>query len=208
MKYEVSFEEVIRHTFDVDADCLDNVLDELVHLADNGQLDFSHGEVVASDIVSISAENKEQTDWTRNSFADAAIEATRPKVAISLGNDFSLVAEVNPDPAYKELFVYLLDERNGLVYQDLAVIGEEYYCGSASPENYSVKVYTDEVDEDWTFDHHISRLRWVSDIDWDTDGQNVDLPTEIPIQGNVPDEDIADYLSDHYGFCVKSFSVR
>lgn len=53
------------------------------------------------------------------------------------------------------------------------------------------------------------------DIDWDTDGEDVELPKEVIIRN--PDDDLiegffsgyddelADYLSDEYGFCVGTF---
>lgn len=48
-------------------------------------------------------------------------------------------------------------------------------------------------------------------IDWDTDGEEIDLPTDVIL---TVDEDIdvflegADLLSDEYGFCVNSFSFQ
>ena len=41
-------------------------------------------------------------------------------------------------------------------------------------------------------------------IEWDTDGEEVDLPSEVEIPKDVSEEDMADYLSDKYGWCVKS----
>ena len=49
--------------------------------------------------------------------------------------------------------------------------------------------------------------RKVFHIDWDTDGEDVDLPSEVELPANVPDEEIADTLSDMFGFCVKSFEI-
>lgn len=51
----------------------------------------------------------------------------------------------------------------------------------------------------------------VTDIDWDTDGEDpedCDLPesVDIPLE-SLKKTSIADYLSDEYGFCVKSYSV-
>lgn len=48
-----------------------------------------------------------------------------------------------------------------------------------------------------------------SDIEWDTDGQEVDLPTEVVIevsQAEWEDDDTlaADTLSDEHGFCIKA----
>lgn len=46
-------------------------------------------------------------------------------------------------------------------------------------------------------------------IKWDTDGVSIDdLPKEVNIPGNILVDDIADYLSDAYGWCVESFSVE
>ena len=44
-------------------------------------------------------------------------------------------------------------------------------------------------------------------IDWDTDGEDVDLPTEIDIPAEINDEDVADYLSDQTGFCHFGFQI-
>ena len=48
-------------------------------------------------------------------------------------------------------------------------------------------------------------------IDWDTDGEEVNLPTEIRIiveNGVDVENDGADILSDNYGWCVNSFSYE
>ena len=37
-------------------------------------------------------------------------------------------------------------------------------------------------------------------VDWDDDGEN--LPTKVKIPTDIDDEDVANYLSDTYGFCV------
>lgn len=43
-------------------------------------------------------------------------------------------------------------------------------------------------------------------IDWDTDGKKVDLPSEVLMEGIDPDTDLeeegADLLSDQYGWCL------
>ena len=47
------------------------------------------------------------------------------------------------------------------------------------------------------------------DIEWDTDGADVDLPDEIEIPPDITDEDdISDYLSDVTGFCHFGFLLR
>lgn len=40
----------------------------------------------------------------------------------------------------------------------------------------------------------------VSGIIWETDGEVVDLPTEVEVDDNLSDDEIADYLSDTYGW--------
>lgn len=45
-------------------------------------------------------------------------------------------------------------------------------------------------------------------VEWDTDGmdeEELDLPNEVEIPGDIDDEDVADYLSDTYGFCVNGW---
>lgn len=44
-------------------------------------------------------------------------------------------------------------------------------------------------------------------IEYDTDGEHVSLPKEIRIPNNINKADIADYISDETGFCVKAFSL-
>ena len=49
----------------------------------------------------------------------------------------------------------------------------------------------------------------ISNIDWDTDEEEVDdLPSELTLDLRDPSVDIADALSDEYGFCVKSYFVE
>jgi hypothetical protein len=45
-------------------------------------------------------------------------------------------------------------------------------------------------------------------VEWDTDGmdeEELDLPSEVEIPGELDDEDVTDWLSDNYGFCLKSW---
>jgi hypothetical protein len=52
----------------------------------------------------------------------------------------------------------------------------------------------------------------ITEIDWDTDGEEIEgLPANVTLELEdldglgVSDEDVADELSDRYGFCVNSF---
>ena len=47
----------------------------------------------------------------------------------------------------------------------------------------------------------------VTDIKWETDGEIVDLPTEVEVDDNMDDDEIADYLSDTYGWLVNGFAL-
>ena len=52
----------------------------------------------------------------------------------------------------------------------------------------------------------------ISDIVWCTDDDEeddeIDLPEEVYVPADLPTEDIADYLSDEYGFLVCSFRIN
>lgn len=47
----------------------------------------------------------------------------------------------------------------------------------------------------------------VSNIIWETDGYEISLPTEVEVSDNMSDDEVADYLSDTYGFLVEGFSL-
>ena len=52
-------------------------------------------------------------------------------------------------------------------------------------------------------------MRIAKNIDWDTDGEKIYLPSTVTIPSSVGHEetDAADYLSDMYGWCVNSLDV-
>ena len=48
----------------------------------------------------------------------------------------------------------------------------------------------------------------VTDIEWETDGYEVNnLPTEVEVDDDLDEDEIADYLSDEYGWLVESFAL-
>lgn len=52
------------------------------------------------------------------------------------------------------------------------------------------------------------RKFYISDIEWDTDGEKIEtLPTETIIEAENEDE-IADKLSDKYGFCIFNLTIK
>lgn len=91
------------------------------------------------------------------------------KVVISnLPSGLSLVAQRSLDPDYPEIFLYL-EEKNGVVKQDLAIIG----CGYSYDEEghvairkgeYYVKVYADEKSEDYTHSFKIKEYEEEKDV--------------------------------------------
>ena len=70
------------------------------------------------------------------------------------------------------------------------------------------QVYLDEV-EDYS---RKNSVKMAVDIMWDFDegeeGSYTELPARVKIPANVPDEGIADWLSDTYGWCVESFQIE
>lgn len=53
-----------------------------------------------------------------------------------------------------------------------------------------------------------SGMQTVTNIQWDTDGEDVGLPTTVQIPDDIKADDIADHLSDTFCFCVFSFQVE
>ena len=50
--------------------------------------------------------------------------------------------------------------------------------------------------------------RLATDIDWDTDGEEIDwLPKQCVVPPDLDDDEVADWLSDRFGFCVNGFSI-
>ena len=41
-------------------------------------------------------------------------------------------------------------------------------------------------------------------VDWVTDGETVALPKIVDVPDGVKADDVADWLSDNYGWCVNS----
>lgn len=43
-------------------------------------------------------------------------------------------------------------------------------------------------------------------VQWDTDGEEIDdLPNVVEIPSSLDELEVADYLSDEYGWCVESW---
>lgn len=48
----------------------------------------------------------------------------------------------------------------------------------------------------------------ITDIDWETDEEDVDLPASVLVPSSVVEDEIADYLSDEYGFLVRGYVLN
>ena len=55
------------------------------------------------------------------------------------------------------------------------------------------------------------------DIEWDTDGKNIDLPSEVVVEHFFPDNyllteedlcELVDQVSDKYGWCIFSANYK
>ena len=72
------------------------------------------------------------------------------------------------------------------------------YCDIYSP-------YTGELCEQYKEDE--IQQKYAFNIEWETDGEEVDLPTKVILPYTIDEEDVTDYLSDNYGFLVKSYEL-
>lgn len=55
-------------------------------------------------------------------------------------------------------------------------------------------------------------MKIATDIMWDIDFEDtlydLDLPTRVFLPDDIDDDDIADLLSDGYGYCVETFCIE
>lgn len=85
-----------------------------------------------------------------------------------------------------------VDDAWQYLYGDLVEIGEQ--------SGYSYK--------DWNVQRAESFEAQATNIDWETDGQEVDLPKKVKVPDDLDADEIADYLSDKYDFLVNSFQIK
>lgn len=65
-----------------------------------------------------------------------------------------------------------------------------------------------DMDEKETKFYGVARERKAVNIEWDTDEEEADLPSEVDIPWDIFDDDITDYLSDKYEFFVSDYEVE
>lgn len=73
-------------------------------------------------------------------------------------------------------------------------------------DSIEIEISDDEMEEiaEITLDAESEDIEIV-DIDWETDGEDVDLPSSVRVPSDLEEDEIADYLSDNYGFLVNGF---
>ena len=88
---------------------------------------------------------------------------------------------------------------------------EEAIQSISDEEGYPVLCF-DLFDPDQDEAPEIPGWRHISFIGWDVDEEDEDildyLPADIYVPSGIEDEDVADYLSDIFGFCILGFRVR
>ena len=75
------------------------------------------------------------------------------EIRVKLNDNTNLAIYISPEP-YKEVTVYV--EKDGIAWQDLAIVREKYHYNGDDVVNedgkYEIFTYTDELSEDYT--HH------------------------------------------------------
>ena len=74
--------------------------------------------------------------------------------------EYKLVAEVNPDQSYREIFIGI--ETDGVWTQDLAIVGQRYHYEeekTINEDRLSIKIYADANDEDYTHEFKVDLLK-------------------------------------------------
>lgn len=61
-----------------------------------------------------------------------------------------------------------------------------------------------ELKEIYGFGAEIQGIK-ITEIDWETDGEDVELPSSVMVPSDLEEDEIADYLSDNYGWLVNGF---
>lgn len=94
------------------------------------------------------------------------------------------------------------EERRAFTWTDLIVTIPKDFC---KEKGLSVTLVT-ERPEFVIADQPI--FKKVENIKWDTDGEDIShLPDKVIVPGDIEDDDVIDYLSDFYGFCVFSADI-
>lgn len=80
------------------------------------------------------------------------------------------------------------------------------------PDHFYINDPCDDYYEDYTIEEtelkEIMSDKVATNIEWDIEGLDLDLPAEMEIPVDIADDAVADYLADQTGFCVVSYSLN
>ena len=83
-----------------------------------------------------------------------------------------------------------------------------YYCGYTGGEIDGTWSCTEDTEEEEEEDCRLVYVNWdVSDSEFET-FTDEGVPREVYVPMSVEEDDIADWLSDEYGYCVESFTIE
>lgn len=130
-------------------------------------------------------------------------------IAESLGTDNEFSSEVfvsTSEQQAREMATSLIADMIEEMYDgDEEIDPTGYWDLEGDDWFYRVRIESYEVPESQ------SKLKkYATNIIWDTDDEDIDyfdLPSRVEIPTEVDVEDIADYLSDEFSFCVKRFDI-
>lgn len=89
-------------------------------------------------------------------------------------------------------------------YWDIPDKKMKHYNKVGWPAPYSTELeYINEYHDAESFD--AEDMITITGIDWETDGEEIDLPTTMEVPSDLEEDEIADYLSDQKGWLVNGF---
>lgn len=99
------------------------------------------------------------------------------------------------------------DKLNGKEYDILVAKAKESLINNLT-DDYLNCIEDVREDEECPYDKDIDEETIKVYVNWETDGHSLEelgLPSEVDVPKDIEEEDIADWLSDEYGFLVNSF---
>ena len=100
------------------------------------------------------------------------------------------------------------DKLNGEEYDMLVAKAKERLINNLT-DDYLNCIEDVREDKDCPYDKETDEETIKVYVNWETDGYSLEelgLPSEVDVPKDIEEEDIADWLSDEYGFLVNSFS--
>lgn len=105
------------------------------------------------------------------------------------------------------------DKLNGKEYDILVANAKESLINNLTDDYLNCIEDVREDEEcpyDKEIDEEISEETIRVHVNWETDGyllEELGLPSEVDVPKDIEEDDIADYLSDEYGYLVESFEI-